>query len=162
MMSEMMWSFDGQEVCEVDKTFEGFVYIITQKSTGMKYIGKKSLWCNKYFQKDGVKKKKRVESDWRNYYGSSPRLLEEIKISGKEDFNREILHFCISKSELSYVESHEILHRGALIRSDYFNDWISCKITRRHLTRVCNPIAEYLVEGKDKISNSMETITLHE
>jgi hypothetical protein len=161
-MIQAVWLFEGQEEFEVDKKFEGFVYIITQESTGMKYIGKKSLWCNKYFQKNGVKKKKRVESDWRNYYGSSPRLLEEIKLKGMEDFKREILHFCISKSELSYVETHEILHRGALIRDDYFNDWVSCKITRRHLTKVSNPISFYLLEASDKTSSTMETIGLLE
>lgn len=161
-MIQAVWLFEGQEEFEVDKKFEGFVYIITQESTGMKYIGKKSLWCNRYFQKNGIKKKKRVESDWRNYYGSSPRLLEEIKLKGMEDFKREILHFCISKSELSYVETHEILYRGALIRDDYFNDWVSCKITRRHLTKVSNPISVYLLESSDKTSNTMETIGLPE
>jgi hypothetical protein len=68
-----------------------------------------------------------------------------------EDFKREILHFCISKSELSYVETHEILPRGALIRDVYFNDWVSCEITRRHLTKVSNPISFYLLEASDKM-----------
>jgi PAS domain-containing protein len=75
----MLTALDGVRIKQVlekgDLTFEA-AQVRKDGSTGLKYIGKKSLWCNKYFQKNGVTKKKRVERDWRNYYGSSPRLLE--------------------------------------------------------------------------------------
>lgn len=148
-LDQFMWEYNSSEL-DLDnldiKKVEGFVYLITQKSTGMMYIGKKSFWCNKYFQKNGVKKKKRVESDWREYYGSSPRLQEEINRAGIDDFKREILYTCSTKSELSYLETYEILSRGALVRDCFFNDWVSCKITRAHLKKVASAVESRVVQ----------------
>lgn len=132
-----MWLFKN-EVFDgpVDKTKEGFVYLITQLSTGKKYVGKKSFWTTQSYQKNGIKKKRKIESAWRTYYGSSPRLKEVIVGCGKEDFRREILFFSDSKTMSSYLETFEILKRGALLSDEYFNDWVSCKMTKAHLQKV--------------------------
>ena len=61
----------------------GFVYIITRKKTKRAYIG-----CKQYFVK---KNKKKVESDWRVYTGSSKTLNEEIDELGKSQFHFEII-----------------------------------------------------------------------
>lgn len=114
----------------------GFVYCITEISSGKKYIGKK-IFKNKKAKPPLKGKKNRriswVESDWKQYYGSSPRLLAQIKDVGESRFQREIIYLCNTKSEMSYIESKEIFTRDALIEDDYFNDWISCRIQRNTL-----------------------------
>ena len=122
----------------------GFVYCVTQKSTGMKYLGKKLFHRVKTFQVDSVKKKKVIESEWREYWGSSPRLKETIKEVGLDDFERIVLQICYSKTELSYTETLLILLSGSLVKDDYFNDWVTCKITKKHLTKVRPNIIKYL------------------
>lgn len=115
----------------------GFLYCITQISTGKKYIGRKIFWTKKTFQKNGIQRRKTVQSDWQRYWGSGPLLQSEILRCGKEDFRREMLLIANSKSELSYLETYAILYSGALLRPDeYFNEWFSAKITRGHLTKV--------------------------
>ena len=60
----------------------GFVYIITNKKTSKCYIG-----CKQYFY---TRKKKKVESNWKVYTGSSKHLNEDIKKHGKRNFKFEI------------------------------------------------------------------------
>lgn len=119
------------------KTDIGFLYCITQLSTGKRYIGRKIFWSKKAFQKNGVKRRKTVQSDWKNYWGSGPLLQSEIERVGKEDFGRDMLLIAHSKSELSYLETYAILYSGALLKpEEYFNEWFSAKITRAHLVKV--------------------------
>ena len=37
----MEWTFKGKKIKEIPDEYEGFVYLITNKKTGQKYIGKK-------------------------------------------------------------------------------------------------------------------------
>ena len=77
------------------------------------YIGKKLAKFSKTrYQtiklKNGNKKRKKirskVDSDWREYWGSSPELAADITQLGSHNFTREILYYCRSKAECSYVE----------------------------------------------------------
>ena len=79
------------------------------------------------------KKKFRVESNWRDYYGSNAELLEDIKSLGKGAFKREITHLCKSKAACSYLELKEQIITGALEHEAYYNQWISCKIRKSQL-----------------------------
>ena len=114
----------------------GMVYIITHTPTGKKYVGKKFFTKAKTRQVKGKKKRSRVASDWITYWGSNKELQEEVKKNGEEQYTREILHLCKSRSELSYWESFEIFSRHALMSESYWNQWISCKIRKDHLIKL--------------------------
>jgi dissimilatory sulfite reductase (desulfoviridin) alpha/beta subunit len=93
---------------------EGFVYKITNLSTGQIYIGKKSLFHTKkkrISQREKTETKTRKtfefvkkESDWLKYYGSSKTLTDDVKKYGVDNFRREILELCKTKKYLSYAE----------------------------------------------------------
>ena len=72
-------------------------------------------------------------SDWQTYYGSSDFLKAEILEQGVENYSREILHWCNSKSEMSYMETKEQFVRDVLLSYDYYNSWITCKIHKAHV-----------------------------
>jgi hypothetical protein len=133
----MTWYFHETKEEVTTKKIEeyyGFVYCITEKETGKKYIGRKYFTKSKTKQVKGKKKKIRVESDWIDYYGSNKELLEEIEKKGKESFIREILHLCKTRSETNYFETWEIFNRHALLSEEYYNQWVSCKIRKNHLS----------------------------
>jgi hypothetical protein len=113
----------------------GFVYCITNNITGQKYIGKKLFTKSKTKQVKGKKKKSRVSSDWMDYYGSSEVLKEEVKQNGPENYTREILHLCKTRSWMSYHETYEIFSRHALLSEHYYNGWVSCRIRKDHLKK---------------------------
>jgi hypothetical protein len=120
----------------------GFVYLITNNLTGRKYIGKKLAKFSKTTyktvkQKNGIKKKKRIrskiDSDWQQYYGSSAELTADIEKLGTENFIREILFYCASKSECSYIEAREQFSRRVLESQDYYNGHIQVRVHGRQI-----------------------------
>ncbi len=84
----------------------GFVYRITRKDTGRKYIGKKQIHSYRRKKVAGRKNRKRVvtESKWREYTGSCDDLNKEIKELGKEELTFEALQLCTTKGELTFSE----------------------------------------------------------
>lgn len=130
------WANVNEEFSEEDiKDHFGFVYLITHIRTGRKYIGKKFFSKAGYKQVKGKRKKIRKISDWMDYWGSNKELQEEIKVNGKEEYCREILHLCKTRSECSYWETYEIFVRHALLNDSYYNAWVSCKIRKDHLKK---------------------------
>ena len=113
----------------------GMVYLITHIKTGKRYIGKKFFTKSKTKQVKGKKKRTRVKSDWETYYGSNKVLQEEVKQNGSDQYVREILHLCKTRSECSYWENWEIFHRHALLSENYYNEWTSCRIRKDHLMK---------------------------
>lgn len=111
----------------------GFVYLITHIPTGRKYIGKKFFTKAATRQVKGKRKKIRKSSDWESYWGSNKKLQEEVKLNGVENYTREILRLCKTRSECSYWETWEIFSRHALIGDGFYNEWVSCKIRKDHL-----------------------------
>jgi hypothetical protein len=129
-----MWYYNGQPFTDdMIQSAVGFVYEITDLTTNRKYIGKKLFTKSKTYQKNKKKKRKRVGSDWMSYYGSNKELQEQVSKLGAESFSRNILRICYSKSELSYYETKEIFMRDALLKSEYYNSWVSVRINANTL-----------------------------
>ena len=133
----MTWLYHNttEQFKEEVADYFGFVYLITHIPTGRKYIGKKFFTKAKTKQVKGKKKKIRVTSDWEKYWGSNKKLQEEVKINGVDNYTREILHLCKTRSECSYWETWEIFNRHALMNDSYYNKWVSCKIRKDHVLK---------------------------
>lgn len=138
----MTWLYNNQPVETLPEDCVGFVYIITNITTDRKYIGKKLAKFSKITQKtvklkNGTKKKKKirtkVDSDWQDYYGSSPELSKDVESQGKDNFKREILYYCKSKSECSYIEAREQFSRQVLESTDYYNGHIQVRVHGSHI-----------------------------
>jgi hypothetical protein len=109
----------------------GFIYEITNKVNGKKYIGKKQ--CVRKIKRKPLKGKTRnridhKESDWKTYTSSSNDLNEDIQKHGKDNFEFRILKICGSKWELGYEEIKEQISRDVLRRDDYYNGIINVRI----------------------------------
>ena len=137
-----MWTFNNKIVEELPEDCIGFVYLITNKANSRMYIGKKLAKFSKTSYKvvklkNGTKKKKKIkskiDSDWIEYYGSSEELNKDIENFGKDNFTREILFFCKSKAECSYVEAREQFARRVLESDDYYNGQISVRVHGSHI-----------------------------
>lgn len=111
----------------------GFVYIITNTTTNKQYIGKKFFYSTRTKQVKGKKKKLKVSSDWKTYYGSNVELQNDIKILGEENFQREIIHLCQSKGVCGYLEAKEQFNRNVLESDEYYNSWIMIRVRQSHL-----------------------------
>ena len=127
----MSWLYEGKEVHELPVGCEAFVYLITNNTNAMKYLGKKlaKFKITKPPLK-GKKNKRRStkESDWQEYWGSSERLNADVELLGAENFTREILHFCPSRGIASYLEAREQFERRVLETDNYYNGIINVRI----------------------------------
>lgn len=125
------WTFKHKEITELPSEVVGFVYEITNTTNGRKYIGKKlARFKRSRPPLKGRKNKRRykVDSDWQDYYGSSDDLTIDVNKLGKDKFTREILFFCYSKAELSYIEAREQFARKVLESNDYYNGHIRVRV----------------------------------
>ena len=140
----MTWQYQGIIIEVLPDDCVGFVYCITNNLSGRKYIGKKLAKFSKVSYKvvklkNGTKKRKRIkskiESDWQDYYGSNLELNNDVENLGKENFTREILYYCKSKSECSYIEAREQFDRKVLESKDYYNGQISVRVHGSHILK---------------------------
>tara|TARA_R110000803_G_scaffold67609_1_gene129350 strand:+ start:161 stop:607 length:447 start_codon:yes stop_codon:yes gene_type:complete len=135
------WTHLGEVVEELPEDCVGFVYLITNLVNDKKYIGKKLARFK--VTKPPLKGKKRKrrstkESDWRDYWGSSDHLNNDVILFGEDKFTREILYLCPSRGLLSYLEAKEQFDRKVLESDEYYNGIInvrvgSSKLLREHL-----------------------------
>ena len=127
----MQWTYQGKIVDEIPKEYVGFVYLITNLTNDKKYIGKK-LAQFKVTKKPlkGKKNKRRStkESDWRDYWGSSDTLNEDVQNLGPNNFTREILYFCRGRGEMSYLEAREQFDHKVLETDEYYNGIINVRV----------------------------------
>jgi hypothetical protein len=83
-----------------------------------------------------------LKSNWRDYYGSSPELKDDVKRLGKESFRRDILSLHKTLGRVNYEETRQLFINNVLTesltdgtpafynanvlgryyRKDYFND----------------------------------------
>ena len=132
-----MWKYNNEEFNETPEEYQGFVYEITELSTGKKYIGKKNFWSPKILPKNSKRSRRirtRVESNWKEYYGSSEEVCKLVESRGQDKFKREIIRLCKTKGEMSYYEAKMQFDNDVLFREDYYNNFIGCKIHAKHLT----------------------------
>ena len=130
----MSWTYKGNIVEEIDLQYKAFVYLITNKLTGRKYIGLKQTVFSKTKQVKGKKKRIKVESDWRDYWSSSEELKRDVEQFGFENFTREILYLCKLKSHANYLEAREQMDNRVLEHPDqWYNGIVNCRVSRNHI-----------------------------
>jgi hypothetical protein len=132
-----MWFYKGEVfTSEMIEDYVGFVYLITDKSNNKKYVGKKLLTSKRKLAPLKGKTRKRTvvkETDWQKYYGSSEEVKLMVEEKGVDNFHREILYLCMSKGQLGYLEAKYQFENDVLLREDYYNGIIQCKIHRNHV-----------------------------
>jgi len=127
----MPWIYQGKIVEIIPEDIIGFVYMITNTTNNRKYIGKKLVQFKKSRPPlKGRKNKRRykVESDWREYFGSSDKLTEDVTLLGKDKFKREIMYFCKSKAECNYIEAREQFAHKVLESDEWYNGHIRVRV----------------------------------
>ena len=132
----MKWYYENNIYDKTPDDYQGFVYIITELDTGKKYIGKKNFWRPKTLPKNSKRARRvrtKVESDWREYYGSNQKLQLLVEQRGESNYKRTILRLCKTKGEMSYYEAKLQFEFDVLLREDYYNEFIGCKIHSRHI-----------------------------
>ncbi len=138
----MTWTHQGQIVEILPEECIGFVYEITNLLSGKKYIGKKLAKFSKTTYKtvklkNGTKKRKKIrnkiDSDWQTYYGSNDQLNKDVTALGQNNFTREILYYCYSKAECSYIEAREQFTRKVLESDEYYNGHIQVRVHGSHI-----------------------------
>jgi hypothetical protein len=86
----------------------------------------------------GAKRRSRIESDWRDYYGSSDVVKDLINQSETSNFQREILSLHKTKGEMNYTEVKEQFQRNVLESSEYLNDTINGRYFKSRVEKWIN------------------------
>ena len=116
---------------EIPERFFGFIYLITNKQNGKKYVGKKQAKTIKKLPPLKGRKNKRhkeVDTNWKSYTGSCKQLNEDIEEIGKENFTFEIVRFCENKSQLAYVETYYQMTEHVILREDFYNGEVRVRL----------------------------------
>jgi len=126
------WTLDGRQFTSDDiGDFYGFVYRITNLVNGHDYIGRKYFnTVRKLKPLMGFKRKRKVtkETDWKEYWGSSKRLTEDIEKLGKENFKREIICLCETRGDTNYMEAKIQFDEEVLLNPENYNGIIAIKL----------------------------------
>jgi hypothetical protein len=129
-----MWYYENKEISDEDiKEYTGFVYRITNLTNNKSYIGKKLFTSTRTKTLKGKRKKVKLDSGWRDYYGSNALLKADVEALGADKFRRDILHLCKSKGTANYLEMREQIDRRVLESDQWYNDWIMVKVSRSHI-----------------------------
>ena len=132
---ENPWLYKGKPFTTDDiGDLFGFVYRITNLSTGKQYIGRKYFWQKR--KPKGGKRRVTSESDWKRYYGSSEELKQDIKSLGKENFRREIISVHKTLGRTNYEETRQLFLNNVLTESvdglpKYYNSNILGRYMRK-------------------------------
>ena len=110
---ENPWLYEGKPFTTDDiNDFFGYVYRIINLQNGREYIGRKYFW--KFRTPRGKKRKVKSESDWKNYYGSSEELKEEIQQLGRQNFSRVMLSLHKTAGKTNYEETKQLFTKAVL------------------------------------------------
>lgn len=127
-----MWFYKGKEFKQDDVTAKhfGFVYIITELSSGKVYIGQKQFWSKKPKVTAGKKKMITVHSDWIAYRSSS----EYLKTVDEDGLRKEILYMTASKGQSNYIETMVQMDLRVLEHPDvYLNKIMNFRCHHTHV-----------------------------
>jgi len=157
-MTNPTWTYQGRifnNINDFPEDTYGFIYEVTHKPTGQKYIGKKVLRFerNKRLGKralEALREERKAqgiggrlplkqlvvtESDWKEYYGSHPTIIKLVKESKdlRQDFERRILEFVSNKKLLTYYECKHLFINDVLETHNhqFINDNILGKFYRK-------------------------------
>jgi hypothetical protein len=110
------WYYNGKifESSDIQDYF-GFVYLIENNLNKRKYIGRK-YFCS-YRTPKGKNRKVKLESNWKDYYGSCPELKEDIVKYGRENFSRTILSLHKTKGKTNFGETSQLFKNDVLTES---------------------------------------------
>ena len=141
------WTHNGERFTSDDiGDFYGFVYRITNLVNGHDYVGRKYFnTVRKLKPLMGFKRKRKVikETDWKEYWGSSKRLLEDIEKHGKHNFKREIICLCDTRGQTNYMEAKIQFEEDVLIKENNYNGIIAIKLGQGSI----NKLAERYVQS---------------
>ena len=132
---ENPWLYKGEPFTTDDiGDLFGFVYRITNLSTGKQYIGRKYFWQKR--KPKGGKRRVTSESDWKRYFGSSEELKRDIEDLGRENFRREIISVHTTLGRTNYEETRQLFLNNVLTESvdglpKYYNSNILGRYMRK-------------------------------
>ena len=116
---ENPWTYKGSTFTSNDiDGFFGYVYCITNLTTGRRYIGRKYFTSSR--KPRGGKRRVKTESDWKRYYGSSKELTDDVKKLGRSVFKREILSLHRTKGWVNYEETRQLFLNNVLSEDENF------------------------------------------
>lgn len=130
----MTWLYNGAIFTEPSENDYGFVYKVTNLVDNKVYIGKKLFWFKKTKTLKGKKKRYLAPSDWKTYFGSSKAVQADVERLGDQAFSREIIRLCKNKGECTYYEAKAQFDNNVLLHPElFYNDWIICRVHRKHI-----------------------------
>ena len=130
------WLYKGQYITSRDEMPQGtigFIYLLTHISSGRKYIGRKLVDKAHRRQKNKKIIRTRIESDWREYWSSSPDVKELVESEGHANFTREIIGFASGRAILNYAEECLQYSLGVLESDEWLNSNIRSKAYKKHI-----------------------------
>lgn len=147
-MNHMNWIYNGSNIISLADLPEGtigFIYKISNKTTGEYYIGKKSVKSTRK-RKFGKKEialltDKRLkpyemvtkESDWKEYRSSNKQVQEWFKDVTNNQLELKILRFCSNVKSLTYYELQEQFAHDVLGDTNALNENLLGKFFRRDI-----------------------------
>ena len=132
------WLWNQQPLDVVPDKHKTFVYLITNKITGKRYIGFKVFVTKKQRIINHKKKRFDFESDWRDYWSSSDNLNNDVKKYGPGNFIREVVCLTVNKSIGKYIEAQLHFDRKVLTinKDNYYNGIVNLRINQQTLKQI--------------------------
>lgn len=169
IITETKWT----NVVDNTEDYEGFVYLIVNKTNDRKYIGRKfTKKRNRKKISETAKRRKLVisDSDWKYYKSSSAELQKEIEQLGEDNFDFIILEWCKTRASAMYLEVEYQVKNDVLTKKlengeyEYYNSNIMSKYFRpkeygtEQYEAKCRNISKALTEAfrSGKIKHPME------